>query len=456
MAFVNREEELRVLNEWWARPGQGIALVWGRRRVGKTALIERFASDKQTVFHVGTHRPVVDELAVFATAAWPHLGEREVTLNPFRDWGDAIETVARAAAKEPLLLVLDEFPELVAVAPELPSVLRAAWDRLRSRTKLRVLLCGSAVRSVQAMREERAPLYGRFDLQLLIHPLRSWESALFLRALEPAERARVWGIVGGVPLYLQWWDPSHSVRENLLRLACTPGGPLLSEGQLVLATEADEGDLARQVLHAIAAGRTKHNEIADAVRADPTRTLERLVELRLVERIVPVTEDARRTRRRIYRIADNFLAFWLGVLDRYRAEIERGLGKTVIGPILEDLDDHMGPRWEQAFRDHLRRLALAGELGDDVVAVGPFWTAVSAEPNEIDAVVLSGRSREAILVGEAKWARTADGQREERLLRAKARALPRARDEIEIAVCAREEVRSAGGIHAFTARDLFS
>lgn len=306
------------------------------------------------------------------------------------------------------------------------------------------------------MREERAPLYGRFDLQLLIHPLRSWESALFLRALEPAERARVWGIVGGVPLYLQWWDPSHSVRENLLRLACTPGGPLLSEGQLVLATEADEGDLARQVLHAIAAGRTKHNEIADAVRADPTRTLERLVELRLVERIVPVTEDARRTRRRIYRIADNFLAFWLGVLDRYRAEIERGLGKTVIGPILEDLDDHMGPRWEQAFRDHLRRLALAGELGDDVVAVGPFWTAVSAEPNEIDAVVLSGRSREAILVGEAKWARTADGQREERLLRAKARALPRARDEIEIAVCAREEVRSAGGIHAFTARDLFS
>jgi len=455
MTFVNREDELRALDQWWDRPGQGMALVWGRRRVGKTALIERFSADRRTIFHTGARRPVADELAILAAAAGPYLGDRDLSLNPIRDWSDAIETLARAAATEPLLLVLDEFPELVAAAPELPSVVRAAWDRLRSRTMLRLLLCGSAVRSVEAMREERAPLYGRFDLQLLVHPLRSWESGLLLRDLDAGERARVWGIVGGVPLYLQWWDPDRSVRENLLRLACTPGGLLLSEGQLVLATEADEGDLSRQVLHAIGAGRTKHNEIADAVRADPTRSLERLVELRLIERLVPVTEDRRRTRRRLYRIADNFLAFWLGVLDPYRAEIERGLGTTVIRPILEDLENHMGPRWEQAFRDHLRRLAVAGELGEDVVAVGPFWTAAAEEPNEMDAVVLAGRRREAVLVGEAKWARVADGQREGRLLRAKAQALPRVREDLEIAVCAREQVRSSAGVRVFTAEDLF-
>jgi hypothetical protein len=92
----------------------------------------------------------------------------------------------------------------------------------------------------------------------------------------------------------------------------------------------------------------------------------------LIERVSPVTEDPRRTRRRLYRIADNFLAFWLHVVNRYRAEIERGLGSSILPVLVADLDDHLGPRWEEAFRIHLRRLAEAGEIGPDIVGVGPF------------------------------------------------------------------------------------
>jgi AAA+ ATPase superfamily predicted ATPase len=352
------------------------------------------------------------------------------------------------------LLVLDELPALAESFPELPSTIRAAWDRVRSRTKLKLLLCGSAVRVMEGMQEERAPLYGRLDLAILLHPFRPHEAARMLPSLSPANRAVVWGLVGGMPLYLQWWDQGASVSANLARLACTPGGQLLTEGQLVLATEGEGGELARQTLYAIAAGRTKFNEIEQAVRADPGRTLDRLVTLRLVERVVPVTEDARRTRRRIYRIADNFLAFWLGLLDRYRPEIERGLGESILPVLVDSIDDHMGGPWEEAFREHLRRLAASGELGPDIVAIGSYWTAAT-DPGEIDAVALAGRGREAVLIGEAKWRKRVDGARLRTGLERKAEELPRLSARARYAICARERVDNADGVLAITATDIF-
>jgi hypothetical protein len=457
--FVNRATELAALAEWCeGSPRAGrIALVWGRRRVGKTALLSAFAEGRRAVFHTGAGRPGRDELRVLSHAASGALagGVRDLGTRPFADWDDALESLAAAAAQEPLLLVLDEFPELLRVSPELPGMLRAFWDRARDRTRLRILLCGSAVRTMHAIQEERAPLYGRIDLSLPLRPFTPHETALMLRTLSPPDRALVWGILGGVPLYLTWWEQERSVRENLARLVCRPGGQLLDEGQLVLATEGDWSDLGQLVLRAIATGATKHSEIERAVRAEPARTLQRLIELRLIERVEPVTEAGSRTRRRSYRIADNFLAFWLGIVDPYRAEIERGLGPSILTPLLERLDDHMGGRWEEAFRSHLRRLAAAGALGPEAVRIGAFWS--ERPPVEIDAVALAGRREEAVLLGEAKWARSANAARIVRELERKATALPRLAPNPTYAVCARERLTdlpaTATGV---TAADIFS
>ncbi len=300
-----------------------------------------------------------------------------------------------------------------------------------------------------------------------------------LPGLTPADRAFVYGLVGGVPLYLSWWDQDAGITDNLLRLACRPGASLLTEGQLVLATEVEHGEHPAAVLHAIASGRTQYNEIKDYIRAEPARTLDRLIELRLVERIMPVT-DTPRSRRRVYRIADNFLAFYLGVLSRFRPEIDRGLGEALLPVLVKSLDDHFGAPWEESFREHLRRLAVAGSLGPDIVAVGPYWGAGGRD--EIDAVILAGRDRHPVLAGEAKWIRSVDGRRLAAGLQEKIRALgphlltedhldgddtgPQGGDSrraterpgpIRLAICAREEIRNPpAGALTVTAADIFS
>lgn len=454
MAFVNRQSELEALNRWWETRSPGMALVWGRRRIGKTALVQRFAEGKRTVVHTGAGRPASSELELLSNAAVPVLdGVRDLAVRPFASWDDALDALAEAARRDPLLLVLDELPELIEVSPELPGVLRAVWDRAQGRSKLRILLSGSALRTMEAIQEERSPLFGRVDVALLLQPFRPHEATLLLPGMSASKQAVVWGIVGGIPLYLEWWDENASLSANLERLVCTPGAPLLTAGELTLASDIDAGDLARQVVYAIAGGRTKHNEIADTVRADPTRVLERLVRIGIVERMTPVTEDPRRTRRRLYRVADNFLAFWLGVVDRHRAEIERGLGPAVLPVLIQALDDHLGAPWEEAMRIHLRRLAAAGEFGEGVTAVGRYWNATQP-PVEIDGVVLAGRSQTAIAVAEAKWARQADGAAIRRALARKAQSLPSVSEDLRLIVAARKSV-TGDGVLAVTAEDIF-
>ncbi len=457
--FVNRTTELGTLQQWWDAPGARFGLVWGRKRVGKSELLHAFAAGRRSIYFTAQGRPSVIELADLAariSAAGITLGTRRLEHQPFTSWGDALAALADAAAEEPLLLVIDEFPELLAVDPSIERVIRATWDEVRRSSSLRVLLCGSAVRTMRGVQEERSPLHGRFDLTLLLQPFRPHEARLLLPDLSPADIARVWGLVGGIPLYLSWWDQSAPIVDNLERLACRPGGLLRTEGELILATEGSAGGMTKQVLYALAAGRTRHSEIVDAVQSErrTADVLDDLVQLRLVERIAPVTDDPRqRGGRSLYRIADGFLSFWLGLLARYTDDIDRGMGRQVANALVGELDNHMGPRFEEAFRDHLRRLATDGQLGE-ITSIGPWWNR-SGDPVEIDAVGLAGRSGRAVLLGEAKWAKTADGARLARQLRAKASVVPRLSDDPTIAIAARDEVTHADGVLAITAASIF-
>jgi hypothetical protein len=270
-----------------------------------------------------------------------------------------------------------------------------------------------------------------------------------LPGLASAERARAWGICGGSPFYLSLWNNDLSVRENLTVLFGGEQGLLLNEGQLILSTEDFAGGrrerIPEQVLRAIAAGRTRFSEIKQVPGTDPSRALVALQELDLIERVLPVAGKVD-PRRAYYRVADNFLAFWLALVEPHRPAISRGLGRSVAMILEQQLDDFMGDRWEEAFRAHPVRALADDERVQPIVALGRFWkqrVAEGEDPYEMDAVVLSGRERRLTLVGEAKWARPADGSRMLRTLQRKvlASGLVAAEDPDPLfALCARERV----------------
>ena len=284
-----------------------------------------------------------------------------------------------------------------------------------------------------------------------------------LKRLTPAERAAAWGVCGGIPRYLAMWDTAATFRANLANLVCNEQGLLLSEGELVLADEDIVGHrgshLPELVLRAVAGGAATFSALHNTVGKLPSRTLEQLVESRLLERVTPITDDPRTSKTSYYRIADNFLAFWLTCIEPHRAQIERGLGSTIAPVIAAGFDDFMGSRYEDAFRDHMRRKAEAGLLGPDVVAVGEWWRTqgkASDDPCQLDAVVLAGRSATPVAVGECKWAKKVNGAA---VLGGLRRKLYDSRlsdpDMVTYTVCARETVERSNGVSVVTAADIF-
>ncbi|HXF73866.1 MAG TPA: ATP-binding protein [Actinomycetota bacterium] len=455
--FLDRTEELAALERAWRAAGASLIVVWGRRRTGKTRLLGRFVEGKPAVYHGATEQASALELARLSDAARAALrpGPGDLLAHgDFPDWPTALSYLGQRARRQRLLVVLDEFPYLVRAEPALPSIVQRFWDHEGRRTKLRLVLCGSATSVMEDLQREHAPLFGRVDLRLHVRPFSYLDAAAFHPRLAPAERAIAYGVLGGMPGYQLRWDDRVSHRANLRRLFGDPTSPLLDEGEFVLASELPEGAGYFRILRAIAAGERTYGGIKRLAAIDIERPLDRLTALGLVERVTPVTEDPTRTKRAVYRIADNFLAFWFRFVYPHRADIARGLGDHVVDRvILPGLSDHMGEPWEEMARAFLRRAAARGELPVEVTALGRWWSGDGTV--EIDVVGLRGRT--AVLVGSVKWARRVGSQELARLRRA-AEALPRRADDLLHVLVAREVVEDVppGEALALTAHDLYA
>ena len=404
MEFVGRNRELAIIDDHLSRPGGALFVLWGRRRIGKTALVERFIKGQTSAaYHVASRSTAIEELGRLSHTLASAWDEPLLAAQPLSN-AEAF-TAFLAGVKGPAVLVLDEFPYLVESMPALPGLLQAAWDRAISKSNLKIVVLGSSVGMMEEVfLSQRSPLFGRRTGQIRLGPLTPSE-------IEPAfpgtlvHRIEVVAAIGGVPGYLQRLDPSLDLGENLRTRVLHPGEPLYEEVPFLLREELRQPHVYLAILAVVASGARKFGEISSKVgldRANLTRYLAVLAELGLLEREVSVTEmQPEKSRKGLYRIADPFLSTWFSFVHPHRDLIERGLGDAVYRDlVLPRLHDFLSRAVEPVVRDLIRESALGDLVPFPVARAGRHWSPTA----EFDMVLLDVSGSQAF-VGELKWSR---------------------------------------------------
>ncbi|MDT8437342.1 MAG: ATP-binding protein [Gemmatimonadota bacterium] len=401
--FIGRTRELEALRTGLDAPSPCVAIVLGRRRVGKSRLLAEATRDRPAVYYQATRVAPSLSLAMFKSEATQAVGDDPV-LDSAGEWlGVLVRLEDLATGRVPgLTIVIDEFPYLCDADPALPSVFQKFCDRLRTKgSPLNLVLCGSKVSFMEGLLAEKNPLHNRHTLKLDVEPLLFRDAACFFQDWSPLEKLRAWGIFGGMPYYLTLCDPALSLEDNVRRVVLGTGAPLADEPTNLLQSELRDVSRYATILSAIAAGCTTSGEIIGRVReiADARALspyVQVLEQLRLI-RIVRSLDAGERSRDRRYQLADPFLAFWyrfcLPHASALSAGHDRAVWREAIAPAL---DHYMGTLFEWVCREHVRCF-VQEILPGTADQVGQIW----ADDYDIDVAgrLLGGEA----LAGECKW-----------------------------------------------------
>jgi AAA+ ATPase superfamily predicted ATPase len=398
--FVNRVSELDLLEKRFASGKAEFFVLYGRRRVGKTELLVRFCENKRSIFFVsdlGSEISLRTALSSIVNTAL--FGPNQMNA-VYSTWEDLFQAFAHAAKTERLVVVLDEFPYMVTAHPPLASILQRVWDQTLKTSQVMLILCGSYIGMMEdTVLGYQAPLYGRRTAQFLLEPLQFRDARLFYPTFDLEDQVRTYAVYGGTPAYLTTLQPQLSLKENILDGILSRGSFLYDEVRFVLQQELREPRNYFAILQAIAAGKTRLNDIKQATGIEgATAYLDTLQQLHLIERLVPATESQpQKSRRGIYRLKDHYLRFWFRYVLPNRSQLERGGAQIILGnQVLPEIDHFTSLAFEEICNQHLWQLGLSGKLPFVPNNIGKWWNA----NEEIDLVVL-GES-DAVLV-ECKW-----------------------------------------------------
>ena len=411
--FLNRTTELALLEQAWGSGRAELLVLYGRRRVGKTELLARFAEGRRAILLEATDVRAEDQLRDLGAAYVDGLGLGPLVAE-VSDWETALGLFADAARGERTLVVLDEFQYLVRQAPELGSVLSRWWRTVGSRLDLVFVLAGSDLSFFShEVLDATAPLHGRRTVEYRLLPFAPRDVSLFVPGWGAEDRVRAYAVWGGVPYYLSLLDPDASLEENLYATILRPGAPLQREADYLIRIESRLRDVALygSILRGLASGRTTASALAGhlggADAGNLARQLGRLEEVGLVRQVRPLLR-ARKTAVR-YEIGDSFLRFWFRFVAPVTSRLtthERA-HRYLSSTLLPALDEFVSaPAFEEVCRaDFLERV--------DAATVGRWWGPVAERfdgrmrsvDREADGVALDDRGA-LIALASCKWARS--------------------------------------------------
>ena len=446
--FVGRKQPLAQLADMLRsversddrKPGKAV-LIRGRRRVGKSRLVEEFVERAGVpfFFYAATGRPPREELKLFvAEAAESSLpgavAFRDVELS---SWDAALRLLATAVPDTGSVVIFDELPYITAADPGFEGSLQAAFDRELSRKRVLLIGIGSDLAMMEALNEYGRSFHQRAT-EMVVPPLSPAEVGAML-GLDAADAFDAYMVTGGLPLICAEWQPGQTMWDYLAMALNNPTSALLVSAERALAAEFPSEAHARTVLDAIGNGERTFTTIGHASATNNT-TLSRSLKLLTDKRVVTVgtplsTKKSAETR---YWVADPYLRFWLAFVGPYISEVERGRGERTLERVTKSWPSWRGRAIEPVLREALDRLGLP--LGPDgqTGVVGGYWTRTN-DP-EIDIVIADRAPKASTIyaVGSIKWRESAPFDQSDlgRLLHHRT-LLPGATDETPVVVVSR-------------------
>ena len=402
--FIGREKELNDLNELYQKNKFQLFVLYGRRRVGKTTLLNEFCKDKDSIFYSAEQSNEKLNLEKFSAQVFHFY--QETSLEPFSSWTNAMSYINEHQQDKRLILVIDEFPYLVRKNRALLSELQHLIDHKLKEGNLFIVLCGSYMGFMEKeVLGSKSPLFGRRTGQLHMKSFNYQTAVKFLDGFTDVEKLELYGAFGGTPLYLQQVNPKETFEENIKRAYLKNTSYLYEESLLLLRQEVQEPGVYSAIIESIASGYTKANEISTKIGEDAAKCLKyikTLCELGILYKETP-WGDKESSRKTIYGISDFMFRFWYRYVFTNRSLVETGAREAVwMKKIKPDYSNYMGIVFEKVCTDYLREKNAKGELPFLFTSIGRWWGTNPVTRNQVEIDIVANDNKD-FLLGECKW-----------------------------------------------------